>query len=187
MPQFELYAWPEGYSLPSFDPASLATIALLNLTQADYTLTPCTTPHISPSGVLPLLVCGSEPTSGTTNITTLLANAGLTLDFELTPHQLALQTALIAMVESQIGDALMYARFISDPASHIAVIRPSLGFMQRHSVPSLMQQTARRRMQNTRILNCAGEKLAECYILSRDCFKALDTKLGTKDYFFGDR
>jgi hypothetical protein len=72
----------------------------------------CRNPSISPSRELPVLVTAFEPITRSENIIKVLAKANHSLDTHLSTLQRAQSTAFIALVEEQLGEALLYTLYI---------------------------------------------------------------------------
>jgi hypothetical protein len=59
----------------------------------------------------------------------------------------------------------------------------SLGFIEKRTLPSELRERVK-----TRLLGYRNNrsKSYDYYLIARDCFKALSSKLGSKDFFFGN-
>ncbi|CAO3687010.1 unnamed protein product [Umbelopsis vinacea] len=184
----QLYVWGPALDAPSIDPSCVALEAYLRVTNANFTVVYANDPQLSPTGQLPLLKDGPVWVAGA-------------------KQQIADSLAYITLIEEKLYDCLLFTWY-ADQTNFVKTIRPTyaklLTFPTRYFVPIRLRNNAKARLEKYEVeikdddsssLDSSEtedlKKLMETgwhhmYTLARDTYKVLDTKLGEKDYFFGD-
>ena len=193
----ELFAWPPGFDLSSFDPFCLSIEAYLGLCEVHWVLNSVANPLISPSGELPVLKLKGEPIAGTSPIIKVLKQKvisiykGHDLDHLLSTNEMFESLAFQSMIEDTLHDALLYSWYIenvnySNVAS--AVLTNTSSFLSRYTLPQKLKNRVRNRLSNTqKVRDHTGKLVPEVYVMARDCYQVLADKLGEKDFFYGTR
>ncbi|KAJ2959364.1 hypothetical protein NQZ79_g5177 [Umbelopsis isabellina] len=211
----QLYVWGPAFDVPSIDPSCLALEAYLRVTSADFTVVYANDPQLSPTGVLnihckgqlPLLKDGPVWVAGAKRIIAHLSKNSLNANASLTAEQAADSLAYISLIEEKLFDCLLFTWY-ADQTNFVKSIRPTyaklLPFPTRYLVPIRLRNNAKARLEkydveikddDSQLLSSETEDLKKLmetgwhhmYSLARETYKILDTKLGEKDYFFGEQ
>ncbi|KAJ3083118.1 Metaxin-3 [Quaeritorhiza haematococci] len=92
------------------------------------------------------------------------------------------------MIEDRLYDALLYTWWLETEnyiRSMRSVFNKTLPLVMRYYVPGQLREKARARLSNYGYTKENGELTPEVYVMARKLYRALATKLGDKDYFFG--
>jgi hypothetical protein len=128
-------------------------------------------------------MAGFEPVTGR-NILRTLAKFGL--DNHLTPQDQAELPAFISLLENELYDALLYSWWLElDNLEQTGkAFTDNLGFIHRF-IPTQVKQRTRMRLSRARTIALPQGETSSVYLVAHDVFKALDRRLGDKDFFYG--
>ncbi|KAL1914220.1 uncharacterized protein VTP21DRAFT_9673 [Calcarisporiella thermophila] len=191
----ELYVWGPALSLPSIDPASLASITYLQILGAQYSLIECNDPNISPTGELPVLKDGDVWVGGLQRVISHLSKKDLDLNASLSPSDQASSLAYAAFLP-HIQD-LTLQLWYADTTNFVQAIRPAyaklLSFPLCYISPVALKRNAKSRLSIRGIdikmeKNEGYEKMEEKMVReARQLYETLETQLGKRQYFFGEK
>jgi metaxin len=148
-------------------------------------VTDCPNPKLAPHGKLPYLKIQGTPISGCKDILTFL-KADVDLDSDLSDHQVSLVAAYTSLIQNTCQDALLYNWYFESD-NYAKSIRSALfsniSFLARYSVPLAISAHAKQRLEKYHVHS--KENNSEVYSRAKAAYKALDSLLGEKDFFFG--
>ncbi|CAJ0633603.1 13515_t:CDS:2 [Entrophospora sp. SA101] len=169
----ELYTWGEALGLNSIDPKCSSIIAYLQLfVQEEWGVVECNNPNISPTGELPLLKDGLEWISGTNKIIKYLKKKGYDADENLSDKQKA---DSIANYTDKIRP--LYAKLVSFPMSY---------FVSRQLRKNAKERLKKYNVATFRDFGVIVNNKDKMDKIIKDCYKVLQDKIDSNDYFFGN-
>ncbi|KAI8321833.1 hypothetical protein GQ54DRAFT_238038, partial [Martensiomyces pterosporus] len=163
---------------------------------------------VSPNGCLPALTYNNEVVeSGFWHITEFLKREGYDLNEALDEEQKAQSVAYISLIQDSLSDALLFSWYLVSE-NFADAIRPRLarlfGLPFSLLIPTQLRDYAQQRLEAHGGL--LRSKIPRIYLLAKEGFKrhadksahpvyevankcldVLSSKLGSKDYFFGER
>ncbi|KAK2168212.1 hypothetical protein LSH36_19g05007 [Paralvinella palmiformis] len=187
----ELKVWHGDWGLPSIDHHCLAVMAYCKFSEAPVTLTKCGNPWKSPSGELPVLKHDKALMTKVNEIFNYLRQNRWGLDHELTTKQCADIVAFTALIEDKLVPALLYLWWV-DSKTYLELTRP--WFSSRLPFPLNFYLPLKKHKDYVNYLNQAynadnlteTEREQKVYKDAKECLNILSSKLGNKDYFFGN-
>lgn len=183
----ELIVFPPTYGEPAGSPFATKAIAMMELAGLDYTLTYLPNPTKMPKGKLPVLKVGDRFIPDSNEIRTYIES---TFDFDfdagLTPHQRAMSTAIIRMVEEHIYFIVYASRWIEE---HNWQVTKAANFS---GIPTLLRGFITKMVRKGAIAQVKGQGMgrhsaAERLARFETDIDAIETLLGDQDYLFGDK
>lgn len=108
----ELYVWASPIEgLVSIDYHCIAAVAYIQIAaKGQFSIVPCTTPGLSPTGQLPFLKDGSEWIGGLPSIIRFLLKHGHDADAALNASQKAISSAYASLVYDRLCDVIVSTR-----------------------------------------------------------------------------
>ncbi|KAJ7709702.1 hypothetical protein B0H17DRAFT_970562 [Mycena rosella] len=158
-----LHIWPGQWGLSSTDPTCLAAAFYLQLAiPGKFSISYCTNPDLSPSGMLPFLTHGHQVVSPLSSIIKYISGVksdafeAANMDAGLTSFQISQKTAWCSHVEANLGDLTAYM-FYSLPENWAKLTHRTLAYSlpvpQRYYVPSRIRTTHRPRLEAAGLWN----------------------------------
>ncbi|RKP14923.1 hypothetical protein BJ684DRAFT_14791 [Piptocephalis cylindrospora] len=207
-PLLELFTWSSHWGLPTHDPECLAIATYLALGSVPWAMdTTTSNPHLSSSGLLPVLRVDDTVISGPRQILGYLDDQDNALDrLHLSPTEQATSKAYRSLVGEILLDATKYLWYKEDE-NYAKVIRPlqasSLPLWTRWWTPIHLATRAREKLAKYDPLSSTtpdGKKpsvgdgpvssqmihLPRVYEEAQKVYTALARLLGENDFFFGD-
>nr|CAG8433250.1 9551_t:CDS:2 [Entrophospora candida] len=191
----ELYTWGEALGLNSIDPKCSSIIAYLQLfVQEEWGVVECNNPNISPTGELPLLKDGLEWISGTNKIIKYLKKKGYDADENLSDKQQADSIAFLSFIQERLYDCLLFSWY-ADDRNYTDKIRPLyaklVSFPMSYFVSRQLRKNAKERLKKYNVVTFKDfgvivnnkDKMDK---IIKDCYKVLQDKIDSNDYFFGN-
>ncbi|KAI9229535.1 MAG: hypothetical protein DHS80DRAFT_22298 [Piptocephalis tieghemiana] len=209
-PLLELFTWSSHWGLPTHDPECLAIATYLALGDKPWAMdTTTSNPHLSSSGLLPVLRVNDTVISGPRPILGYLDDQPDALDrLHLSPSDQASSKAYRSLVSEVLLDATRYLWYKEDE-NYSKVIRPlqasSLPFWARWWTPIHLASQARDKIlkyepspsdPSTKDkkysvgdgpISSQMIHLPRVYEEAKAVYTALARLLGEKDYFFGSQ
>jgi len=174
------------WSLPTFDPHSLAAMTYMQFAGVPYEKNECNDPTMSPSRSLPFLIInGINPITGHDNIIDRLENeVGYKIDSHMTEEQRADGVAYKSLVEDRLYLSQLYNWWIEPKNGEFTsiVYATALPFPASWVVP---RQYKNNMQFLLRVKGLIEEEKA--YSSADGCYKSLSSKLADKKYLFGNR
>ncbi|KAJ6597089.1 hypothetical protein DFH09DRAFT_1133656 [Mycena vulgaris] len=157
-----LHIWPGQleWGLISIDPPCLAAALHLQLAiPGKFSISYCTNPDLSPSGMLPFLTHERKvvsPLSAIIKYISSLNEAPTAIDAGLTSLEVSQKTAWCSHAEANLGDLAAYVLY-SLPTNWAKLTHPNLAYSlpvpQRYYVPSRIRATHRPRLEAAGLWN----------------------------------
>ncbi|KAJ6525649.1 hypothetical protein B0H19DRAFT_1198199 [Mycena capillaripes] len=155
-----LHIWPGQFGLLSIDIPSLVAALHLQLTiPGKFSISHCTNPDLSPSGILPFLTHGQQVVSSLPSIikyVSSLEGDTVNIDSGLNSFEASQKTAWCSHVEANLGDLVAYMLY-SLPANWAKLTHRTLVYSlpvpQRYYVPSRIRSMHRPRLEAAGLWN----------------------------------
>ncbi|KAJ7087838.1 hypothetical protein C8R44DRAFT_649821 [Mycena epipterygia] len=156
-----LHIWPGQWGLLSIDPPCLVAALYLQLTigPGKFTISYCTNPDLSPSGILPFLTHDQHVLSPLSSVIKYISGLGdeaASIDAGLNSFEISQKTAWCSHVEKNLGDLVSYVLY-SLPDNWVKLTHPALAYSlpvpQRYYVPSRIRNTRRPRLEAAGLWN----------------------------------
>lgn len=188
----ELKVWHGDWGLPSVDHHCLAAMAYCKFSEAPITITKCGNPWKSPSGELPVLKYDKVLVTKVSEIFNYLRQNRWGLDHDLTAKQSADIVAFTALLEDKLVPALLYLWWV-DSKTYLELTRP--WFSSRLPFPLNFYLPMKKHKDYVNYLNQAYnsdnltevEREQKVYKDAKECLNILSSKLGNREFFFGNR
>ncbi|XP_074934693.1 metaxin-3 isoform X3 [Phalacrocorax aristotelis] len=189
----ELCCWGDGWGLPSPHPESLIVMAYAKFSGAPLTVNTINNSWRALKVDVPVLISEDIVTSQPAKILNFLRKQKYNADYELSAKQGADTLAFIALLEEKLLPALLHTFWV-DAENYCSVTKPwfasRMPFPLGLYLPGKMSRKALNRILLTRgapPLYSLTEVEAQIYRDAKECLNLLSKRLGTSQFFFGDR
>jgi len=185
----EIDIWKGEWGLPSIDVHCLQVLTYAKFSGAPIKINPTNNPLRTPHGALPVFKHDNEKLTKFSDISSHLRKFNHSADYELSPKQCAEVLAYSQLINEKLNPALKYVWWM-DAKNFVEFSRPLyaklLPFPTNFYYPGQYEKHAKQLLfslynedEDPQVIETAVYKEAE------ECITLLATKLGEKDFFFG--
>ncbi|XP_007518730.2 metaxin-3 isoform X1 [Erinaceus europaeus] len=189
----ELSCWGGGWGLPSVHGESLVVMAYAKFSGAPLKVNVIDNTWRGSRGDVPVLTTEDNIVSQPTKILNFLKKQKYNADYELSAKQGADTLAYIALLEEKLLPAVLHTFWVESD-NYFTVTKPwfasRIPFPLSLILPGRMSKGALNRILLTRgepPLYHLQEVEAQIYRDAKECLNLLSHRLGTSQFFFGDR
>ncbi|XP_056397569.1 metaxin-3 isoform X2 [Hyla sarda] len=187
----ELRCWGGDWGLPSVHPESLVVLAYAKFGGARLTLNPVD--HTWTSSQVPVLLHEDDIITQPVNIISFLRKQRYNADYVLSAREGSDTLAYIALLEEKLLPALLHTFWV-DTDNYSGVTRPwyasHIPFPLNIYLPGKMYREILNRILETKgkpPLYSMNEVEAQIYKDAKECLNLFSNRLGTAQFFFGDK
>lgn len=166
----------------------LATQAFLKMAKLPYTVEPrINAEFMSPSGKVPFIQCGAFVVSELEPIVSFVANKGASLTNDLDGDKKSDMRAYMSLVGTVFANAELFITWC-DASTYKQVTKPRYGSVFPWPLNHLLcWQKKSSVIKRLHVLGWASKTLDDVFHEVDQCCQALSVRLGSKNYFFGDK
>ncbi|EUB55037.1 Metaxin-3 [Echinococcus granulosus] len=194
----DLYVWPDGRGIESFDSDCLVVITYLRLGGCPINLKSCRNSDKSYFYRTPLLIHGSNEVTGVSKIIEYLRKENYGLEYELSDEELARLESLVTSLERRVTPACRWLIWADTSVYHSytsLLYRSNLSYLQGLWYPRRWRDKLIQSAEFSQLTLCTNGNTKNRY---RDveltlyegvirCLTALSYILSDKQFFFGDK